>query len=848
MRKNRRINELFIGREFLNIEGRTIKHPALIQFYANLQVNKTREDMIKVLGVDIETNHLTGEAKLIGFYEGNKDDYEGQYRPYHENLLSALIMNIKYAIKNQINLAYWRSFDAIQIMRLFILHDYSDSRMADALERYGKVSGEYDRKTQTWEVRPVIVIDRGHFIIGIKQVIKDSIQFFIQNKASKRVTTCWGYNIASLYLNGLEKEADYSKGGRFTWYSKLKEEFHLIDWERFNNDDEYKSSVLESNKLDARGALGLGYEVQKDFNESFGAYPVSLISQGGHARSAIVAQIDNDLSKLKLSDGEHKRRKLELLSSISIVTHLDKWLEEYKEPLVKDLNLRFTEAFSAGYIEAIRFGTAKNGWYADIASAYPSVIMQLYDLRGSKLESGIGDPPVIENSYIFIRGLVIMPMGIDYHSITIKHPSDKGYNIRPTGIFRATYTKDERDFALSLGCEFEDEDWIAVITKGKKSILSDVTQKFIDLRNYLLSLGKLSEAQVKRIVNSFYGIEFEAISIHEEIEGKPERVGYRAGEFWNPLYATIITSRIRLILAKANTEIVKAGGEPIILMTDSTIWKGKKTDLPEVLKFSWGESGIKIKKTIGYFEEPEEIRDIISFGSGRYGFKKYNNKKKKWDYITKRRGLAIVDIEDPEGVILDSEFSWNNVMKVALSCNSTDVKVKVRSLLSVATIRKQSKKYTIHDLGRIVEQIREVNLVGNKKRLYNPDIYDIQKLSRGLIKTEAIHLAPDMFVKDIVDGTLPLLREKVQPLIMKTRKIRKREVTKVRQSKFYSNNKKKIGKDRKKKYKLAKEGGFSRDESTKMVSWSIDNIKKAVSERRKEIEKVRTLEEIKVNG
>ena len=221
MRKNRRINELFSGIENLNLEGRDIKHPALIQYYANLNVNKTREDIIELIGMDIETNHLTGEMKLLGLYDGDHDLYEGQYRHYDNDFLMNLISNVKYAIKNRKNLAYWRSFDAFQILRILILHNYTESRKVDALERYGKVSGEFNYKTKEWEVRPVIVVELGHFIFGIKQVIRDSIQFFIKSKTSDKFSTCWGYNIASLYLNGLEKEADHSKGGRFTLYSKL---------------------------------------------------------------------------------------------------------------------------------------------------------------------------------------------------------------------------------------------------------------------------------------------------------------------------------------------------------------------------------------------------------------------------------------------------------------------------------------------------------------------------------------------------------------------------------------------------------------------------------------------------
>ena len=841
MRRNRRDNQLFGGIENLNIEGRSIKHPLLIQYYANLNVNKTREDMIKLIGVDIETNHLTGEMKLLGLYDGDSDNYEGNYRYYTNNHFSHLVSNIKYAIKNLKCLAYWNSLDAFQILRLFILADYSDAKKFDALERYGKVSGEWNKKDKVWDVRPVIAVDCGHFIIGIKQVIRDSIQFFIQSKSSMAVSTGWGYNIASLFINGLEKEADSSKGGRFNWYSKVDSSAHLVEWDRFETDKHYREEiVLKSNELDAKAAFALGYEIQKDFYDAFKAYPVSLISQGSHARSAIVAQIENDLKAKGLSKEVVKNRKLKMLKSIPIITHIDNWLEDNPEPVVKDLYLRFTEAYSGGYIDAIRFGSAKSGWFADIASAYPAVIKELYDLTDSTLQYGTGEPPDIPFSYVFIRGTVDIPMGVDYHPITIKHFEYKDTNIRPTGIFKATYTKDERDFCISIGAKFADEEWTAVVTKGKLSVLADVTTKLIDLRALLIDEGKLAEGGVKRTVNSIYGIQFEAVNIHaEDEEGIPERVGYRAGEFWNPLYATIITSRTRIIMASANTEISKNGGKPILLMTDSTTWEGKKSDLPTDLSFKWGSSGIKIKKTLGYFEEPEEVRDIICFGSGRYGFKKYDKKKDIWIGINKKRGLNIIDIEDAEGVVIDSDFSWNNVMKLAHHNRSTKIKVKVRALITAPTCRVQHKKYGITDLGRIIEQTREVDLVGNTKRLYNPDIFDVDKLLNGLVKTESIYLSYNMYVKNgLVDGTLPLLRSKTDSLKLVSNKIRKREVNTKRQARFYSNNKEMIKELKDKKYKLARSGGFNSFEASDMRSWSVENIDTAIEERRKENDKV----------
>lgn len=841
MRRNRRINELFGGIENLTLEGRSIKHPLLIQYYANLNVNKTREDIIQLIGVDIETNADTGEMKLLGLYEGDSDTYEGKYRYYTDEHFRNLASNIQYAMRSRKNLAYWNSLDAFQILRLFILQDYSDAKKFDALERYGKVSGEYDRKKEVWEVRPVIAIDMGHFIIGIKQVIRDSIQFFTLSKSSMKLKTCWGYNVASLFIKGLEKEADINHGGRFNWYSKVDEEAHIVNWDRFENDKHYrKEIVLKSNELDAKAALALGYEIQKDFKDAFRAYPVSLISQGSHARSAIVAQIHNDLVDKGYSKNVIKVKKLKMLKSIPITTHLDSWLENYPEPVVKNLNIMFTEAYSGGYIDAIRFGTAEKGWFADIASAYPAVIKELWDLTDSTLQYGTGEPPDIPFSYIFIRGIVDIPLGVDYHPITIKHFEYKDTNIRPTGIFKATYTKDERDFVISVGGKFTDEEWTAVITKGKPSVLSKVVIKLIALRNKLLGLGKLAEAGVKRIVNSIYGIEFEAVNIYEDIDNKPTRVGYRAGEFWQPLYATIITSRTRIILASACNEIVKNGGEPILLMTDSITWKGNKNDLPDLLEFPWGSSGVKLIKTLGYFEEPDQVRNIVCFGSGRYGFEIF--KDGKWKRTNKRRGLNIIEVDDPDGFVVSSDFSWENVMKIAHHNKSTTIKVKVRSLITAPTVRVQHKKYTIYDLGRIVEQTRDVDLVGNTKRLYNPDIFDIDKLSKGLVKTDSIHLSYGMYVENgIVDGTLPLLREKTMQFTMTSRKVRRRVVDAKRQDKHYKVNKDDIRSLRKKKYDLARLGGHSSVEAIKMRSWSVDRIKEAnikLAERRKEDDKI----------
>ena len=71
----RRTNELFIGAEHMAIDGPTIKHPALIKIYANPNINKITDKPLELMGIDIETNHLTAEPKLLGIWDGSSYRY-----------------------------------------------------------------------------------------------------------------------------------------------------------------------------------------------------------------------------------------------------------------------------------------------------------------------------------------------------------------------------------------------------------------------------------------------------------------------------------------------------------------------------------------------------------------------------------------------------------------------------------------------------------------------------------------------------------------------------------------------------------------------------------------------------
>lgn len=820
MRKNRRDNELFIGREFLNLEGRQIKHPSLIQHYANLNVNKTRDDMIELVGLDIETDPDTGMIRLLGLYEGNADDYEGDYRGYdiyEHDIFLMFIAELKHIIKSRKHIANWTKFDPTHILKMFILFDYNEEREKQALKRFGKVGGEYE--DGEWIVNPVISVETDEYEIGIKQAIRSSLQFYLITKEDGRLRTCWSYDINGFYKGNLEDEGDYNKiqpngsRGRFKWYSKLDKSAHVVDWERYQEDNDYRILVRKSNELDARVAMALGYERLKDFKTAFGYYPTSLISAGSLARSSITAMIRNKYIDLGLDKKDVDLNVTNDLKKLSIITHLDKWLKIYPEPVVKDFYIMMSEAYSGGYIDAIRYGYAPIGFYADLASAYPAVIDDLWDLTDSEVINGTGTPPEIPYSYILIRGLVTIPENVDFHSITIKHPQEHQSNIRPVGTFYATYTKEERDYTETLGATFEKEEWKGVVTKGKLSPLADIITALGLQRDHFRAVGDTAESVVKDTMNSCYGIEFEATNLHEEIDGEPERVGYRAGEFWNPLYALIVTSRTRLKLASASNEIEKNGGKVILLMTDSILWTGKAENLPINIKLPFETFGVREPKTLGHFETPELVTDICCLGSGRYGFTE--SKKGKEKKTVKRRGINVVDFAENDIIPKEAKFEWLNVLKIMAHDKTNTTKITVRKLISVGMLV-GSLDYTIYDLGRIIEEDGyNLDIVaGRTKREFNFDADNPEILLNGLVKTNSLYLDYNVYVRDdYFDGTLPILRGKVKDKIMQTAKKIAQKCSKKRSKKYYEKNKEKIAKKRAEKYKTARDSGETREDA-----------------------------------
>ena len=826
----RRYNELYLGNDFLNIQGREIKHVGLMREFGNANVNKVSDDPLKLITMDLETNHLTAELKLLGTWDGEiyiPHDYR------NSNFLVTLFTLVErvFWTKGNNALGYWNKLDPFILYKQFLIL-FKEERQQYSMKRYGKISGEWDKVEGVWTQRPVcqVTINRGHrtFKFGIKNVIRSSVQFFYYeviggkckqlNNEKYIINTLWAYDIAPLYKFGLAKEMDNRKE-LFPYYSKVDESAHLVDWERYETDDNYRNNiVLLSNKYDAMAVYDLGTLLINDFKKAFHYYPRQLISSGAIARASIVATLQWKYSKKYTDAKDVKKAVKDDVKAIGLINFYDFWhLQMQDDVALKDMFCLFYEAYSGGYIEAIRYGLIKSGYYSDLASAYIKHLIELMDLRGSKVTHGVDAPPHIENSYCFVRGTVDIPLHIQYHPITVKHVTNKETNVRAVGTYKGSYTINERDYLIELGATFHDEVWYNIETKGIQSPLGKVAEDLTNLRYDALDRGDSAEYVLKTAAASLYGITYEATNTFAETKQlEIIKNGYRGGEFLNPLFATWTTAETRLQISRATNNIDNNGGKPVLLMTDCVFWEGGADALDK--KF------IRDKKTLGFFETPVAFSEMACLGTGRYS---YTDAKKGY-VTTKNRGLNVFDFHRPEGIEL-GVYNWINALKLAEASNSLKIKVKVRMLISVGMILHSihdkyddegvliKKHYTVNDLGKVVNEDREVDLVtGLTKRILSSPIEDVKSITRGSISTESIYYGIGMKGDGkLVDQTLPILREEVQKLDVKTAKKRDLANRTKASLKYNEAHKDSILTIERQKYKMLKDLGFNRNDCKK---------------------------------
>ena len=261
-------------------------------------------------------------------------------------------------------------------------------------------------------------------------------------------------------------------------------------------------------------------------------------------------------------------------------------------------------------------------------------------------------------------------------------------------------------------------------------------------------------------------------------------------------------------MSKAATAIEQKGGKVILMMTDSLFWTGSADMIPKEY--------VKEEKTLGYFEKVDHVKDIVCLGSGRYGYR-----ANKGYYVAKKRGLNASTMQDPSGIVLN-EFNWLEALKIMAKQNSHTLNIKVRTLISVGLVLHDGR-YNYDDLGRIVEQEREIDaIVGKNKRFYDDGLKQPKLLAKQLINTQPIYLLPHMLGKGIVDQTLPELRQRMMKLNIITRNEKNNNGNNDRVKKHYKSN---ARKDKlKSKYDMLLNIGYDATSARQMQHWSLDRI------------------------
>lgn len=613
--------------------------------------------------IDIET--IDNEIFLLGCIINDKYNY------YLDNFYNVINEIIVESARSGRSVLTWTKYDNTYIIKELLRPSKDKDYL---LRKLGKISPvvryKYKRKKGST------------FYISIKDVIKDSIVFEVED-GYNRERTVYFYNLKNLFQEDLSTVAkNYN-----IEYSKIGKEYHVIDRERFLQDEEYRRLVILSNEYDNKVLLEIADKFLDSFHTMTGEYPRTMFSSGSIARS--------------------------YLTSIGLNTNFKTM---FTKGVKSDQLLKYSmSAYHGGKIDSYVIGYVPKAYYVDITSAYPYALTT-FPKPLSKITVRKGKRGLNQFFYAFIRCDIYIEDPEFLHPVIIKSPITKG-NISPYGYLKdVIITKIEYDFLIQNNIKVDVIDYIGVHHDNNIYPYRDLVHKLFDDRmKYKKEGNKPLEDMTKRIINSIYGIHYELTPEYEETDETIKQVGFRAGDFFNPVIASYITAHTRTYISRIANNIIENGGKIYLIMTDSIIYDGEITlDV------------ISEEKELGKLEKPIEINDLIIIGAGRYEFK-YGDK-----YTVKSRGFKVNKSE--KGYY--NEFNLND-------------KIIIETSAFVSFFKATTEAYSYDELGAIVTEKREIdpfNLGGKryiKKEDRNIDI------NNNYINTYAIYLSEDMYIDNL---------------------------------------------------------------------------------------------------
>lgn len=255
-------------------------------------------------------------------------------------------------------------------------------------------------------------------------------------------------------------------------------------------------------------------------------------------------------------------------------------------PIIENRNAQASalRTYYGGRFEVMRRGYIPKAYSFDINSAYPAVMSQLMNLNKGTWEIGYKDDITYE--YGFVRAFVTLddpylcPLPFDTYRCLI-FPRMKA---------RAVWmTLDEVRFIRKhqLGTVKIKDGWFWTVDEGELPF-----ERLVDLYHWRKRLKEDEnplELVVKLIMNSIYGKTVQLTPVLERVhEVFPDRIDvdiiegamagsykryYRTGQLFNPAYASLITTRVRL---QCHEALLKHGADAIAVFTDGILTSRKR--------------------------------------------------------------------------------------------------------------------------------------------------------------------------------------------------------------------------------------------------------------------------------
>jgi hypothetical protein len=358
------------------------------------------------------------------------------------------------------------------------------------------------------------------------------------------------------------------------------------------------------------------------------------------------------------------------------IVHIRRFWKNYK-PAVRDA----IDAYEGGKFEITKRGYFEKGFVYDIVSAYPWELYNLLDISFAEIKYSRAYQP--DASYGFIRCKikilhdVALPCGLLLENTRI-------YAI---GNYFTVITKNEYDYMLSIGVKIEIVSGSWFFVSRAEYPYRAIIQELFDLKAKYKKGDQMYYMLAKIMMNGFYG---KAVQCLKHWKGY-----YRAGDGFNPFYASIITANTRIRVTRLQNELKD---KCLAVHTDSIM---TTEELPE--KFlSSALGGIELQK------RGEGV--IVACGCYQIGkagaFKGFEPKKLYDD-----RGNTL---QDETG--RDQYENWFDILKKYSRC----MKIPYEALRVESIIEATSKGH-FTTVNLFQNMPKEINLNGDIKRIWTND-------------------------------------------------------------------------------------------------------------------------------